>query len=53
VPLRKYRKGMTRKARRGVISSNVRTEVQHGKPIKQAVAIAYSAARRKSKRRGR
>jgi hypothetical protein len=28
------------------ISSNIRTEVEHGKPQKQAVAIALSEARR-------
>jgi len=28
------------------ISSNVRTEVKHGKPQKQAVAIALSEARK-------
>lgn len=29
-----------------VISENIRTEVEHGKPQKQAVAIALSEARR-------
>ena len=28
------------------ISSNIRTEVEHGKPQKQAIAIALSEARR-------
>ncbi len=27
-----------------VISQNIKTEVAHGKPVKQAVAIAYSVA---------
>lgn len=31
---------------REVISDNVRTEMHHGKPQKQAVAIALSEARR-------
>jgi hypothetical protein len=30
-------------------SSNVRTEVASGKPVKQAVAIAYSQKRKASK----
>jgi hypothetical protein len=29
---------------KAVISANIRTEVAHGKPQKQAVAIAYSKA---------
>ena len=28
------------------ISQNIRTEIKHGKPQKQAVAIAYSVARK-------
>lgn len=33
---------------------NIRTEVKHGKPVKQAVAIAYSVKREAQKRgRGR
>jgi len=31
---------------RAVIGSNIRTELAHGKPQKQAVAIALSEARR-------
>ena len=31
------------------ISSNIKTEMAHGKPQKQAVAIALSVARRKGK----
>lgn len=30
--------------------SNIRTEVKHGKPVKQAVAIAYSVQREARKR---
>lgn len=37
---------------REVISSNIRTEIAHGKPQKQAVAIALETARRSPKRRG-
>jgi hypothetical protein len=33
------------------ISANIRTEMAHGKPQKQAVAIALSMARRGAKRR--
>jgi len=36
------KKGTSRK----VISQNIRTEMAHGKPRKQAVAIAMSEARR-------
>jgi hypothetical protein len=32
-----------------VISQNIRTEIAHGKPQKQAVAIALSQARRSAK----
>lgn len=35
-------KGSSRKA----IARNIRTEIAHGKPRKQAIAIAMSAARR-------
>ncbi len=31
---------------KGTISSNIRTEMHHGKPQKQAVAIALNTARR-------
>ena len=34
-----------------VVSQNIRTEIAHGKPQKQAVAIALSKAR-KGKKRG-
>lgn len=36
------RKGKSRK----IISQNIRTEVRAGRPVKQAVAIAYSKAGR-------
>jgi len=36
------KKGKSKKT----ISSNIKTEVEHGKPQKQAVAIALSEARR-------
>lgn len=29
------------------IQSNIRTEIKHGKPVKQAVAIAYAKAKKK------
>lgn len=34
------KKGKSKK----VISENIRTEIHHGKPQKQAIAIAYSKA---------
>ena len=40
------KKGSSKK----VISENIRTEMKHGKPQKQAIAIAMSSAR-KSKRK--
>lgn len=42
------KKGSSRK----VIQSNIRTEIEHGKPTDQAVAIAYRKAG-KSRKRGR
>jgi Family of unknown function (DUF6496) len=36
------KKGKSQKA----ISANIRTEIEHGKPQKQAVAIALDTARR-------
>lgn len=41
------KKGSSKKT----ISKNIATEVRAGKPVKQAAAIAYSAAR-KSKKKG-
>jgi len=35
-------KGSSKKA----ISSNIKTEMQHGKPQKQAIAIAFSVAKK-------
>jgi hypothetical protein len=35
---------------RAAISANIKTEIQAGKPQKQAVAIAYSVARKAKKK---
>ena len=43
-------KGKAAKSKKG-FSENIRREVEAGKPQKQAVAIAYSVAR-KSKKKG-
>jgi hypothetical protein len=41
------KKGRSKK----VLASNIRTEIRHGKPPKQAVAIAYAMRRRAGKRK--
>lgn len=43
-------KGQKAKSKKG-FSENVRREVQAGKPVKQAVAIAYSTAGEKKKKK--
>lgn len=45
MPLVKGKKASTKEG----FSSNVKKEIQEGKPQKQAVAIAYSVARKKGK----
>jgi hypothetical protein len=44
------RKGAKAKSKKG-ISANIRTEIKHGKPQKQAVAIAMRLAGKKRKRK--
>ena len=36
---------------KAVISENIRTEIAHGKPVKQAAAIAYSVAGKSRKKK--
>jgi len=43
-------KGMKAKTRKG-FSTNIKREMEAGKPQKQAVAIAYSEARRGKKKK--
>jgi hypothetical protein len=43
------KKGSSKKAR----ESNIKTEIAAGKPVKQAIAIAYSEQRRSKKGRGK
>jgi hypothetical protein len=42
-------KGKAAKTRKG-FSTNVKQEIKAGKPQKQAIAIAYSMARKKTKK---
>jgi hypothetical protein len=46
VPLKK---GYSKKA----VSDNIKTEMRHGKPQKQAVAIALNTARKAAKKAGK
>jgi hypothetical protein len=47
MPLVKGKKASTRKG----FSENIKTEMKHGKPQKQAVAIAYSEAKSGKKKK--
>lgn len=47
MPLNKGAKARTKKG----FSENIKTEMKEGKPQKQAVAIAYSEARRSKKKK--
>lgn len=47
MPLAKGKKARTRKG----FAKNIKTEMKEGKPQKQAVAIAYSEARRSKKKK--
>jgi len=45
-------KGAKARSKKG-FSENIRREMEAGKPQKQAVAIAYSEARRSKKKKGK
>ncbi len=45
-------KGKAAKTKKG-FGENIKREIKAGKPQKQAVAIAYSEARRSKKKRGK
>lgn len=47
MPLKSTPKKASKKTRRKIMSENIRTEMEAGKPQKQAVAIAYAKQRRK------
>jgi hypothetical protein len=49
MPLKKGKKARTKEG----FSSNIRAEINAGKPQKQAIAIAYSEARRGKKKQAR
>jgi len=43
---------LTKSTSKTAFKSNIRKEVAAGKPVRQAVAIAYSVKRRAKKRKG-
>lgn len=51
MPLKKPRKGSTKKQKRKVASDNIATEIKAGKPKKQAIAIGLSSAGLSNKRK--
>lgn len=50
MPLKKIPKGASKKVAQNVISKNISMEMHRGKPQKQAIAIALSAAKRGKKK---
>ena len=46
MPLKQVKKDMSKKQKQDVISQNIKTEIAHGKPKKQAVAVALSEAKK-------
>ena len=44
---------LVKSASKGAFRKNIRTEMAHGKPQKQAVAIAYSVKRKAQGKKGR
>lgn len=44
MPLKKAKKGATKKQKRKVASANIAAEIRAGKPKKQAIAIGLSSA---------
>jgi hypothetical protein len=50
MPLKKVPKGASKATVQKVISKNIATEMKHGKPQKQAIAIAMNAAGKSKKK---
>jgi len=51
MPLKKPRKGASKKTRRKIASENIGAEIRSGKPKKQAIAIGLSVAGLSRKKR--
>jgi hypothetical protein len=50
MPLKKVPKGASKQTAQKIVSKNIATEMHHGKPQKQAIAIALSAAGKSKKK---
>lgn len=49
MPLKKTPKGASKEKDAAIIKENIATLVEEGKPVKQAVAIAYGVSRESKK----